>query len=317
MVARISALGGGGSEKRRQLDTGGLRGAPHRGRGGAGCGHGIRLGTDGSVASCGRRNRAVLRLNQGGPVLFGCSGIFLSLRVAQADPVSPAGTQPAEQCGCPGGSHRGGDLAPRAERPGAGEGRRRILARGAGSRSERSTRARPVGYGRSGGGRDVAGEVIEMEPTNLLIYFVLVVFAILGLVTLAKSARIVAQYEKGLIMRLGKYHATVGSGLHFLMPFVDQLIRVDMREKVINVSPQKVITKDNVTVTVDAVVYYKVIDPVRAEFEVQNFGYACTTLAQTNLRNLIGDRALDSWSPATSLTPPSARCSMRPPTPGA
>ena len=58
-----------------------------------------------------------------------------------------------------------------------------------------------------------------MEPTNLLIYFVLVVFAILGLVTLAKSARIVAQYEKGLIMRLGKYHATVGSGLHFLMPF--------------------------------------------------------------------------------------------------
>jgi len=71
------------------------------------------------------------------------------------------------------------------------------------------------------------------------------------------------------------------------------LIRVDMREKVINVDPQKVITKDNVTVTVDAVVYYKVMDPVRAEFEVQNFGYACTMLAQTNLRNLIGDRSLD------------------------
>jgi len=120
-----------------------------------------------------------------------------------------------------------------------------------------------------------------MEPANFFIYFVLVVFAILGLVTLAKTARIVAQYEKGLIMRLGRYHATVGSGLHFLVPFVDQLIRVDMREKVISVDPQKVITKDNVTVTVDAVVYYKVIDPVKAEFEVQNFGYACTTLAQT------------------------------------
>lgn len=132
-----------------------------------------------------------------------------------------------------------------------------------------------------------------MEPANFFIYFVLVVFVILGLVTLAKTARIVAQYEKGLIMRLGRYHATVGSGLHFLVPFVDQLIRVDMREKVINVDPQKVITKDNVTVTVDAVVYYKVMDPVRAEFEVQNFGYACTTLAQTNLRNLIGDRSLD------------------------
>jgi regulator of protease activity HflC (stomatin/prohibitin superfamily) len=132
-----------------------------------------------------------------------------------------------------------------------------------------------------------------MEPTSVFVYFVLVVFVILGLVTLAKTARIVAQYEKGMIMRLGKYHATVSSGLHFLLPFVDQLIRVDMREKVISVDPQKVITKDNVTVTVDAVVYYKVVDPMKAEFEVQNFGYACTTLAQTNLRNLIGDRALD------------------------
>jgi regulator of protease activity HflC (stomatin/prohibitin superfamily) len=132
-----------------------------------------------------------------------------------------------------------------------------------------------------------------MEPTSVFVYFVLVVFVILGLVTVAQTARIVAQYEKGLIMRLRKYHATVSSGLHFLLPFVDQLIRVDMREKVISVDPQKVITKDNVTVTVDAVVYYKVVDPVKAEFEVQNFSYACTTLAQTNLRNLIGDRALD------------------------
>jgi regulator of protease activity HflC (stomatin/prohibitin superfamily) len=127
---------------------------------------------------------------------------------------------------------------------------------------------------------------------NFLILF-LVLGAVLALVTLAKTARIVAQYERGLIVRLGKYAATVGPGLHFLIPFLDEMIKVDMREKVINVDPQKVITKDNVTVTVDAVVYYKVVDPQRAEFEVQNFGYACTTLAQTNLRNLIGDRALD------------------------
>lgn len=132
-----------------------------------------------------------------------------------------------------------------------------------------------------------------MEPATILIYFVLLVFAVLGLSALARAARIVAQYERGLITRVGKYHATVASGLHFLVPFVDQLIRVDMREKVINVAPQKVITKDNVTVEVDAVVYYKVIDPVRATFEVQNFDYACTTLAQTNLRNLVGDRTLD------------------------
>ena len=66
------------------------------------------------------------------------------------------------------------------------------------------------------------------------------------------------------------------------MPIVDDLIRVDMREQVISVPPQKLITKDNVTVEVDAVVYYKVVDPVKSQFEVQNFGYACTTLAQTN-----------------------------------
>jgi len=77
------------------------------------------------------------------------------------------------------------------------------------------------------------------------------------------------------------------------MPFTDSIVRVDMREQVISVPPQKLITKDNVTVEVDAVVYYKVVDPVKSQFEVQDFGYACTTLAQTNLRNLIGDRTLD------------------------
>jgi regulator of protease activity HflC (stomatin/prohibitin superfamily) len=71
------------------------------------------------------------------------------------------------------------------------------------------------------------------------------------------------------------------------------MIKVDMRERVINVEPQKVITKDNVSVTVDAVIYYRISDPVKATFEVQNFGYAATTLAQTNLRNLIGDKSLD------------------------
>src|SRR5688500_14253063 len=114
-----------------------------------------------------------------------------------------------------------------------------------------------------------------MAEVNMLLTVFLAVFAVLGLITLARTARIVAQYEKGLVMRLGKYKATVGSGLTFLTPFIEDMIKVDMREKVINVEPQKVITKDNVTVVVDAVVYYKVIDPVRAEFEIQNFAYAC------------------------------------------
>src|SRR5467141_4310619 len=128
---------------------------------------------------------------------------------------------------------------------------------------------------------------------NVLVLVWLFVIVIFALVALAKCARTVKKYEKGLITRLGKYHAMAPSGLTFIVPFVDDIFRVDMREQVISVPPQKLITKDNVTVEVDAVVYYKVIDPVKSQYEVQDFGYACTTLAQTNLRTLIGDRTLD------------------------
>ena len=124
-------------------------------------------------------------------------------------------------------------------------------------------------------------------------FILLVIVLFITLIALARSARVVSQYEKALVMRLGRYRTTVGSGLTFLLPVVEDMIKVDMRERVINVEPQKVITKDNVSVTVDAVIYYRIIDPVKATFEVQNFGYAATTLAQTNLRNLIGDKSLD------------------------
>src|SRR5712692_7718939 len=132
-----------------------------------------------------------------------------------------------------------------------------------------------------------------MDAIGGLVSVAIFAFLVLGLVALAKGARTVKQYEKGLITRLGKYHGTAPSGLTFIVPFVDDIVRVDMREQVITVPPQKLITKDNVTVEVDAVVYYNVIDPVKSQYEVQDFGYACTTLAQTNLRNLIGDRTLD------------------------
>src|ERR1700675_2012339 len=131
-----------------------------------------------------------------------------------------------------------------------------------------------------------------MDSATLFMAF-LVVFVLFGLIALAKGARTVRQYEKGLITRLGKFHAIAPSGLAIILPPTDTILPVDMREQVISVPPQKLITKDNVTVEVDAVVYYKVVDPVKSQFEVQDFGYACTTLAQTNLRNLIGDRTLD------------------------
>ncbi len=132
-------------------------------------------------------------------------------------------------------------------------------------------------------------------------FFLLVVVLFITLVSLARSARIVSQYEKGLVLRLGRYRNTVDSGLTFLVPVIEDMIKVDMRERVINVEPQKVITKDNVLVVVDAVIYYRISDPVKATFEVQNFAYAATTLAQTNLRNLIGDKSLDETLTARDM----------------
>src|SRR5260370_12691192 len=126
-----------------------------------------------------------------------------------------------------------------------------------------------------------------------LVPVLLIAVVLFTLLLLVRSARIVNRYEKGIVMRMGKYHNLVWSGLTIIMQFTDSIVRVDMREQVITVPPQKLITKDNVTVEVDAVVYYKVVDPMKSQFEVQDFGYACTTLAQTNLRNLIGDRTLD------------------------
>ncbi len=109
-----------------------------------------------------------------------------------------------------------------------------------------------------------------------------------------KGAKVVKQHEVGLVERLGKYHSKKTSGLSFIVPFIDELIHIDMREQVINVDPQQVITKDNVSVEVDGVVYYRIIEPKKTRYEVENFEIACITLAQTNLRNLIGEQDLDT-----------------------
>lgn len=124
---------------------------------------------------------------------------------------------------------------------------------------------------------------------------------ILGIITLFASVKIVEQYEKGIVMRLGKFKTVVNPGLNLVIPYIESLIKVDVRERVINVDPQKVITKDNVSVVVDAVIYYKVVDPVKAEFEVEDFDYAATTLAQTNLRNVVGDKTLDETLTARDI----------------
>jgi len=122
----------------------------------------------------------------------------------------------------------------------------------------------------------------------LYIILVIVVFVIAG-----KGIKIVRPYEKGLIERLGKYQRTADSGLTVIIPFLERIIKVDMREQVVDVPPQGVITKDNVVVEVDAVVYYEITDPVKVTYNIANYYVAVTKLAQTNLRNLIGDLALD------------------------
>ena len=124
--------------------------------------------------------------------------------------------------------------------------------------------------------------------TVLYIIVVIVVF-----VMAAKGLKIVRPYEKGLIERLGKYQRTAGSGLTIIIPFMERIIKVDMREQVVDVPPQGVITKDNVVVEVDAVVYYEITDPVKVTYNIANYYVAVTKLAQTNLRNLIGDLSLD------------------------
>ena len=106
--------------------------------------------------------------------------------------------------------------------------------------------------------------------------------------------RILRPFEKGLIERFGKYNREATSGLNIVIPGIERLIVVDMREQVIDVPPQEVITKDNVTITVDAVIYYEPTDPKKLVYNVGDFITAATKLAQTNLRNVIGDLELDA-----------------------
>ena len=118
---------------------------------------------------------------------------------------------------------------------------------------------------------------------------IIIVLIILGF----KSVKILRPYEKGVVERLGKYSRTASSGVVVLIPFIEKMVRVDLREQVVDVPPQEVITKDNTVVVVDCVIFYEVIDAFNATYNVVNFYQAITKLAQTNLRNIIGDLELD------------------------
>ncbi|OGO36060.1 MAG: hypothetical protein A2147_02560, partial [Chloroflexi bacterium RBG_16_57_8] len=126
------------------------------------------------------------------------------------------------------------------------------------------------------------------------IIVLIVVLVLLVVIMLVRSITVVRQAQKGIVERFGRYKETLDPGLRFLLPFADSVrARVDLREAVIDIEPQQVITKDNVTVSVDAIVYYYVTDPKAVTYEVANFFMAVTKLAQTNLRNLVGEMNLD------------------------
>jgi len=123
--------------------------------------------------------------------------------------------------------------------------------------------------------------------------FAAIAIIILVVFFLTSAIRILNEYERGVIFRLGRVIKAKGPGLIILIPVVDKMLKVSMRLVAMDVDPQDVITRDNVSVKVNAVMYYRVIDPIKAIVEVENFNYAVSQLAQTTLRSVCGQAELD------------------------
>src|SRR5213079_259594 len=116
---------------------------------------------------------------------------------------------------------------------------------------------------------------------------------ILAVIFLPQAIRILREYERGVIFRLGKLLGAKGPGMIFLIPIVDKMVKMDLRVVTIDVARQEVMTRDNVPATVDAVVYFRVVDPMAAVVKVENFWKATSLIAQTTLRSVLGQAELD------------------------
>ncbi|MCA9901166.1 MAG: slipin family protein [Anaerolineales bacterium] len=126
--------------------------------------------------------------------------------------------------------------------------------------------------------------------------FLIPIFCVLvvgGIVLLIASVRVVQEYERGVIFRLGRVQGAKGPGLFFIVPIIDRMVKVDLRTVTLDVPAQEAITGDNVTVKVNAVVYFRVIDPVMAIVQVEDYRRATWQIAQTSLRNVIGQSMMD------------------------
>lgn len=126
--------------------------------------------------------------------------------------------------------------------------------------------------------------------TAVIIVFIVVVFLI---AVLTSAIKIMAEYQRIVIFRLGRLLGIKGPGLVFIIPLIDKPVRMDLRTRVIDVTKQRIITRDNVTVDVDAVVYFRITDPQKAIVEVQRYDIATSLLAQTTMRDIVGQKNLD------------------------
>lgn len=116
---------------------------------------------------------------------------------------------------------------------------------------------------------------------------------VLFLLFIFSGFRVLTEYERGVIFRLGRISNTKNPGIQWIVPFIDRMVKVDLRTVTMDVPPQDVITKDNVSIQVNAVLYFRVIDPVKANIEIENYLYATSQLAQTTLRSVCGNHELD------------------------
>jgi len=126
--------------------------------------------------------------------------------------------------------------------------------------------------------------------TFSVLFFIAVIFAI---IILSNAIRILREYERGVIFRLGRLIGGKGPGIIFLIPIVDRMVKVTLRTVVLDIPPQDVITKDNVSIKVNAVVYFRVVQPEKSIVEVQDYLFATSQLSQTTLRSILGQSELD------------------------
>lgn len=133
---------------------------------------------------------------------------------------------------------------------------------------------------------------MEISGISLPIGFLIILFAVVWFFT--QAIRIVKEYERAVVFRLGRVIGAKGPGLIILIPVIDRMVRVDLRTVTMDVPPQDVITKDNVTMKVNAVVYFRVVEPIRSVIEVEEYLVATSQLAQTTLRSVLGQVELDT-----------------------